>query len=146
MSVINAASSSHTLVTAAFPLLLSPPPAHAALHGVPVECPVSVHYFISGGIDCRVSLKRIHIQYKHNWSPAAPQRHAHTFKADHRQCWWNMNRVWEEEQNAPLIRMWHAAVFPWSHYQPSFQGSLWNIILSHRVCAESRWLQCDRLN
>lgn len=38
------------------------------LYTVPVESPVSVHYLISGGIDCGDSLIHIHILYKHDWS------------------------------------------------------------------------------
>lgn len=69
MFVINPASSSHAIwrlcspSSKAFPPLLS-------LCTVPVESPVSVHYLISGGIDCGDSLIHIHIRYKHNWSSA----------------------------------------------------------------------------
>ena len=71
-----------------------PPPnpsasVHGALGTVPVESPVSVHYLISGGIDCGDSLIHIHIQYKHNWSSAGHwggwrRRKIYTSVTDHR--------------------------------------------------------------
>lgn len=118
---------------------------HGALSTVPVESPVSVHYLISGGIDCGDSLIHIHIQYKHNWSSAEHwgggmlKKDLHTYNRS-QAFLWNKNCVCKKEQNALLIRMWHGAIFPWSqllsteHYQQSGKGSerhCKNVILSY---------------
>ena len=106
-----------------YPSLCCTASVHGALCTVPKESPMSVHYLISGGIDCGDSLIHIHIQYKHNWSAAEhwrgsgwkvggdEERHAHTYNRS-QVFLWNTNWVCKKEQNTLLIRMWHGAIFP----------------------------------
>ncbi len=63
---------------------------------------------------------------------------------------WNKNGVCKKEQNAPLIRMWQGAIFPWSqllsteHYQQSRKGSerhSKNVILSYLLSLTSGIMQ-----